>query len=121
MSKSPITADYDTILVAAGRYAQVSGLGLENIGVTLSKGGKIVTDAQCKIISDTCTDVYAIGDVVEGKLELTPTAILDGKLLAGRLLNVHQEQMNWDLIATTVFTPLEYGCIGLNEEQCVER
>jgi len=51
--------------------------------------------------------VYAIGDLVDGKLELTPTAVLDGKLLAGRLLNVHGEMMNWDIVPTTVFTPLE--------------
>jgi len=58
---------------------------------------------------------------VEGKPELTPTAILDGKLLAGRLLNVHDENVDWDKIPTTVFTPLEYGTIGLSEETCKAR
>lgn len=29
--------------------------------------------------------------------------------------------MDYTLIATTVFTPLEYGMCGLNEEQCKEK
>ena len=31
------------------------------------------------------------------------------------------EAMNYRLIATTVFTPLEYGMCGLTEEQCKEK
>lgn len=29
--------------------------------------------------------------------------------------------MNYDLIATTVFTPLEYGAIGLAEEDAIKK
>lgn len=41
--------------------------------------------------------IYAIGDILEGKLELTPVAIQAGKLLARRLYNgstvkVHQHK-----------------------------
>jgi len=54
-------------------------------------------------------------------LELTPTAILDGRLLAGRLLNVHKQLMDWTNIATTVFTPLEYTSIGLSEDEVIQK
>jgi len=54
-------------------------------------------------------------------LELTPTAVLDGKLLAGRLTNVHSELMDWKNVPTTVFTPIEYGAIGLSEEDCIKK
>jgi len=114
-----IYKDYDTVLVATGRYADLSSLGLNNVNAKLSVNKKLETDVDCKIIGTE--NVYALGDVVEGKLELTPTAILDGKLLAGRLLNIHNEHMTWDNIPTTVFTPLEYGCIGLSEEQATEK
>lgn len=60
--------------------------------------------------------IYAIGDVVQGKLELTPVAIHAGKLLAKRLAGVGQAFMDYVNVPTTVFTPLEYGCIGLAEE-----
>lgn len=29
--------------------------------------------------------------------------------------------MDYDYIATTVFTPLEYGCVGLSEETALKR
>lgn len=53
--------------------------------------------------------------------ELTPVAIQAGKLLAGRLYNSIQEQMDYDNVATTVFSPLEYGCVGLTEEEAINR
>jgi len=52
---------------------------------------------------------------------LTPTAIMSGKLLAGRLLNVHNELMSMEMVPTTVFTPLEYGSIGLSEDDCIAK
>jgi len=41
--------------------------------------------------------------------------------LAGRLYNGSQEQMDYDNVATTVFSPLEYGCVGLTEEEAIIR
>ena len=29
--------------------------------------------------------------------------------------------MDYDNVATTVFTPLEYGCVGLSEETAIKR
>ena len=29
--------------------------------------------------------------------------------------------MNYEDVATTVFTPLEYGCIGLSEEAAIKK
>lgn len=41
--------------------------------------------------------------------------------MAGRLYNGIQEQMDYDNVATTVFSPLEYGCVGLTEEEAINR
>ncbi|GLD61675.1 thioredoxin reductase 2, mitochondrial, partial [Lates japonicus] len=56
-----------------------------------------------------------------GRPELTPTAIKAGKLLARRLAGQSTELMNYDNVPTTVFTPLEYGCVGLSEEEAEKR
>jgi len=61
-------------------------------------------------------NIYAIGDIQNGRLELTPTAIKAGMLLAGRLYANHTELMDYTNVPTTVFTPIEYGCVGLSEE-----
>lgn len=60
--------------------------------------------------------IYAIGDVVRGMLELTPLAIQAGRLLAARLFAKETNNTNYVNCPTTVFTPLEFGTIGLAEE-----
>jgi thioredoxin reductase (NADPH) len=54
--------------------------------------------------------------VIYGQLELTPVAIKAGMLLSNRLFLGHTEKMDYTNIPTTVFTPLEYGCCGPDEE-----
>ena len=66
-------------------------------------------------------NIYAIGDVSYGKLELTPVAIKAGALLAQRLAGTSTTLMDYESVPTTVFTPLEYGTVGLTEEQAIER
>jgi thioredoxin reductase (NADPH) len=53
--------------------------------------------------------------------ELTPTAIKCGILLAARLFENKNTLMDYENVATTVFTPLEYGCIGLSEEDAFKK
>lgn len=65
--------------------------------------------------------IYAVGDVLYRKPELTPVAIHAGRLLARRLFGSGTEMMNYDNVATTVFTPMEYGCVGISEETAVQR
>lgn len=50
---------------------------------------------------------------------MTPVAIHAGKLLAKRLFGNATEKMDYTNVATTVFSPLEYGCVGLSEEAAV--
>lgn len=54
-------------------------------------------------------------------MELTPTAIKTGRLLAARLAGKSAEVMDYESIPTTVFTPLEYGTVGLTEVEAKER
>ena len=60
------------------------GLQLEKVGIKPESNWKIkVNDEE----QTTTSNIYAIGDVIYGKLELTPVAIKAGKLLANRLFN----------------------------------
>lgn len=54
-------------------------------------------------------------------MELTPTAIKTGLLLAKRLFGGATQIMDYVNIPTTVFTPLEYGCCGLTEVEAQEK
>ncbi len=107
--------------------------------VANSKNGKLATELE----QTSTPHVYAIGDVLEDKPELTPVAIQAGVLLAKRLFGGSKEavsglgpniikrmprrptrlrtaQMDYSKVATAVFTPLEYGACGLSEEAALE-
>lgn len=104
---------YDTVLFAIGRYAVTGTINLAAAGVECEKNGKFkVNDVE----QTNVPHIYAIGDVIYGQLELTPVAIKAGKLLSQRLFGGGTEKMDYVNVPTTVFTPLEYGCCGLDEE-----
>eukprot|EP00466_Bigelowiella_natans_P007517 jgi/Bigna1/83789/fgenesh1_pg.115_\ len=109
--------------------------GLESAGVVLnSDSKKVVVD---EFDRSSVEGIYAVGDAAEGRPELTPAAIAGGRSLVHRLFSGGGDQMgdassissssssksqllrpcNYEGIATTVFTPLEYACIGKSEEE----
>ncbi|NWX97131.1 TRXR2 reductase, partial [Nothoprocta ornata] len=109
---------FDTVMWAVGRVPDTKTLNLETVGVkTNPETGKIIVDAS---EATSVPHIYAVGDITEGRPELTPTAIAAGKLLARRLFGQSSELMDYDNVPTTVFTPLEYGCVGLSEEKAVQ-
>ncbi|XP_033229784.1 thioredoxin reductase 1, mitochondrial isoform X2 [Belonocnema kinseyi] len=107
---------YDTVLFAIGRRALTKELKPENVGLKLVKeSGKIdAVNEQTNV-----PNIFAVGDVLHKKPELTPVAIHAGKLLARRLYGNSTAKMDYTNVATTVFSPLEYGCVGLSEEQAI--
>lgn len=108
---------YDTVLAAVGRSADTEKLGIDAVGIkTNPKNGKIYT----KYEQTSTPNIYAVGDVMEGCPELTPVAIQAGRLLARRLFGDETQPMDYVNIATTVFTPIEYGSVGLSEEDATE-
>lgn len=110
---------FDTVLWAIGRVPETRSLNLEKAGVNTNPDShKILVDAQ---EATSVPHIYAIGDAAEGRPELTPTAIMAGRLLAQRLCSQSSDLMDYDNVPTTVFTPLEYGCVGLSEEEAVAR
>lgn len=107
----------DTILFAIGRYGLTDDLKLENAGV-VRKQDKIDVDVNHKTNVD---NIFAVGDVLHKKPELTPVAINAGRIIARHLITGSDEVMDYEDVATTVFSPLEYGCVGLSEEVAIER
>ncbi|XP_073079835.1 thioredoxin reductase 2, mitochondrial isoform X2 [Manis javanica] len=113
------TGTFDTVLWAVGRAPETGSLALEKAGVSTDPHSqKVLVDAQ---EATSVPHIFAIGDVAEGRPELTPTAVMAGKLLAQRLCHQSSDLMDYDNVPTTVFTPLEYGCVGLSEEAAVAR
>ena len=68
------------------------------------KNGKVLHDDAERTNVDS---IFAIGDVLDDKPELTPVAIQAGKLLARRLCGADTTLTDYVNVCTTVFTPLE--------------
>lgn len=113
-----VVEEFDTVLFAMGRYAVTQGINLDAAGVKFESNGKIKVNDQEQT---NVENIYAIGDVIYGNLELTPVAIKSGELLAKRLFAGKTQKMDYANVPTTVFTPIEYGCCGLSEEEAIEK
>eukprot|EP01017_Pseudomicrothorax_dubius_P043481 TRINITY_DN724_c0_g1_i1.p1 TRINITY_DN724_c0_g1~~TRINITY_DN724_c0_g1_i1.p1 ORF type:complete len:519 (+),score=117.57 TRINITY_DN724_c0_g1_i1:89-1558(+) len=105
---------FDTVFSAIGRSALTKGLNLEAVGVKVASNGKVIVKDDDKTTVD---NIYSLGDCAEGRPEFTPTAIMAGRFLARRLTGRSTRLMNYAYNPVTVFTPLEYGCIGYTEEK----
>mmetsp|Transcript_134761 Transcript_134761/g.234231 ORF Transcript_134761/g.234231 Transcript_134761/m.234231 type:complete len:486 (+) Transcript_134761:59-1516(+) len=117
--KDELWGIFDTVLVAIGRTGCAGWLNLEAAGVEYDKKqGKIAaTDAE----GTNVPHIFCVGDVILNKPELTPVAIQAGRLLVNRLFGGKTKLMDYTDIATTVFTPIEYGCVGYGEDEAKEK
>jgi dihydrolipoamide dehydrogenase len=108
--KSVIEAD--VMLVSIGRIAYTAGLGLDTVGVTLDKRGRVVTDNHYRT---NVPGIYAIGDCREGPMlahKAEDEAVACAELIAGKAGHV-----NYDAIPSVVYTFPEVATVGKNEEE----
>lgn len=103
--------------MAIGRTADLNSLGLEPLGVQIDKNKKIITNEKWQTKAN---NIYAIGDVRSNGLELTPVAIKEGEYLVNGLFKNQWKTLDYTLVPTTVFTPLEYSKCGLSEEEAIQ-
>lgn len=110
--------DVDALIWAIGRRANTDTIGLENTSVIVNDNGVIPVDDEEKT---NVAGIYAIGDII-GKAPLTPVAIAAGRRLGDRLYGGKPERkMNYENIATVMFTHPPIGTIGLSEEAAIEQ
>ena len=109
---------FDVIIWAVGRNPMTQHLGLENAGVESDQRGFIPTD---KFQTTNINHIFALGDAT-GRAPLTPVAIAAGRRLSDRLYNgMTDRHLNYDNIATVVFSHPPIGTIGLTEIQANEK
>ncbi len=105
---------FDRVLFATGREPNSDGLGLPAIGVEIDTHGFIVVDA----FQDTAVaNVHAVGDV-SSRVALTPVAIAAARRLMDRLFGGQPAaRLDYQDIATVVFSHPPLGKVGLNEAE----
>lgn len=104
----------DLVLSAIGRTPNVKNLNLEQAEVQISPNGQIAIN---KNYQTSQAHIYALGDVAND-FPLTPVAIAEGHVLADRLFGKKPDRsVNYNTIATAVFTGPPLATVGLTEEQ----
>ncbi len=104
------------ILFATGRKPDLQGLGLENTTVKMSTQGYIEANENYQTAEPS---IYALGDVL-GRRELTPVATAEAMRLVDHLYGSHSKPaLDYSLVASTVFSSPEVGCVGLSEQDAV--
>jgi glutathione reductase (NADPH) len=105
------------ILYATGRVPKTRELGLENAGVALRESGAVIVDPYLR---SNVESIYAIGDCTD-RLMLTPVAIAEGMAVANTLFNNRPIMLDYENIATAIFSTPNCGTVGLSEEQARHR
>ena len=109
------TVDADVVLVATGRKPVTDGLGLDALGVKMTKRGQIAVDAHWQT---NVPGVYAIGDVIEGPM-LAHKAEDEGVAVADTIAGKHGH-VNYGVIPGVIYTHPEVANVGETEETLKE-
>ncbi|NOR32516.1 MAG: dihydrolipoyl dehydrogenase [Sulfitobacter sp.] len=109
------TLDADVVLVATGRKPFYDGLGLDGLGVELTKRGQIAVNDHWQT---SVNGIYAIGDVIEGPM-LAHKAEDEGMAVAEVVAGKHGH-VNYGVIPGVIYTHPEVASVGATEEQLKE-
>ncbi len=108
--------DADVVLVSTGRRPYTDGLGLEALGVEMTKGGQIKTDDHWQT---NVKGIYAIGDAIEGPM-LAHKAEDEGMAAAEVIAGKHGH-VNYNVIPGVIYTHPEVSNVGETEESLKEQ
>ncbi len=109
------TLKADVVLVSIGRYPYTDSLGLDKIGVTMDKHGFVEVDDH---FQTNMEGIFAIGDVIGGMM-LAHKAEDEGVVVAESLAG-QTPHINYDAIASVVYTWPEVAGVGKTEEELKE-
>lgn len=103
----------DLVVHGAGRMPEIEDLDLEKAGVAWAPRGVVVNEYLQSVSNPA---VYAAGDAAASGFPLTPVASLEGRVVAGNLLEGNHQTPDYRGIPTVVYTDPPLAAVGLSEE-----
>ncbi len=107
----------DMFLYAAGRSGSSSGLGLEALGVEITKRGSICVD---NCYATSVPNIYAAGDVI-GFPSLASTSMDQGRVCVTHMFGLHGQEKISDHFPYGIYTIPEVSVFGVTEDQAEEQ
>ncbi|MGF7453755.1 glutathione-disulfide reductase [Pasteurella bettyae] len=109
----------DAVVWAIGREPTTDKINLQAAGVETNTRGFVKVD---KYQNTNVNGIYAVGDIIEGGIELTPVAVAAGRRLSERLFNNKpNEYLDYNLVPTVIFSHPPIGTVGLTEPKAIEQ
>lgn len=108
--------EFDRILVAVGRAANVKGMDLENAGVVFDKKGVKVDEC----LRTSQKHIYACGDVI-GSYQFTHTADFQARLILRNALFPGKSKIDYRVVPWCTFTEPEVARVGVNETEARQK
>jgi dihydrolipoamide dehydrogenase len=110
-----VILEAEIVLSAVGIEANITGLGLETVGIATDKG-KIVVD---KYYATNVPGYYAIGDCVPGQA-LAHVASAEGITCVEKIAGIHTEPIDYKNIPGCTYCQPEVASVGMTEKQAKE-
>lgn len=98
-------------LMAVGSVPRTSGLGLADVGVSVSSGGYVDVDG---VSRTTARGVYAAGDCT-GVLPLASVAAMQGRIAMWHALGDAVSPLNLGVVCANIFTDPQIATVGCSQ------
>ncbi len=110
-----VKVPFDRILIAVGRKANVTGFGLEELGVEIAKNGTVAVDP---LLRTNYPNIFAVGDVA-GPYQFTHTASHMAWYASVNALfsGFKSFKVDYRVIPWATFTDPEVARVGLSEDE----
>lgn len=110
--------EVDGVITALGRHANTAELGMEKAGVEANDNGTLTVNEHYET---NVAHIYAVGDIANSH-NLTPVATAEGHALADRLFaGMEERHVNYENIATAIFSKPTISTVGLSEQQARDK
>jgi dihydrolipoamide dehydrogenase len=105
----------DVVLSAVGIETNLSGIGLEEVGISTDRGKVLVN----QWYQTNLPGYYAIGDITAGPA-LAHVASAEGILCVEKIANMHVEPLDYGNIPGCTYANPEIASVGMTEAQAKE-
>lgn len=109
--------DVDWVLLGTGRRPYSADLNLPHVGIACDAAGYVTVDPY---LQTSLANVYAIGDVVNPAMTAN-LALADAKIAVTNILRPKTMKRDALAVPELIYSALELGRIGLNEDQAEEQ
>ncbi|XP_060181023.1 glutathione reductase, chloroplastic [Lycium barbarum] len=107
---------FSHIMFATGRRPNTKNLGLDTVGVKMTKNGAIEVDEYSRT---SVPSIWAVGDVTD-RINLTPVALMEGGALAKTIFADEPTKPDYRNVPCAVFSQPPIGLVGLTEEEAIK-